>query len=304
MALIRGGLGAEKEISYLTGKGFAEALEELGYPFETIDANKQLPVSLSESEGQVALLAVHGKYAEDGIVQSLCEYLKMPYTGSGVLSSALCMDKFFSKQFLKQQGICTPDSIMIHFQREKKELSPPPFDLPWIVKPRREGSSVGIHLVEKMDDFYPCLKKAAYYDPFVLVEKYIQGVEVAIPVWLGRPLTVIEIEPKTRFFDYKNKYTAGCTNYYLPARLKEEVLAYCQKVAVRSCESCQVRTYARVDLIVSQSGQPYVLEVNTLPGFTPISLFPKSAAYEGITFCELVKTLVEKASLDYTNYDK
>ena len=291
----------EKEISHITGNSFAEALKELNHPFEVIKADEKLPLSLMETHADVALLAVHGKYAEDGIIQSLCEYLKLPYTGCGVLASALCMDKVLSKQIFNQNNIRTPDFIVVDTQKEKP--SKPPWPLPFVVKPSREGSSVGIHIVQEqeVEDFNNCLKEASQYDRFVLIEKLIEGTEVTVPIWLGRPLTVVEIEPQTEFFNYENKYTKGRTNYHLPARLDGEILRSCQEMAVRACQSCHVRVYARVDFIVSKEGYPYVLEVNTLPGFTPQSLFPMSARYDGITFVELTKSLIENAGLDYAD---
>ena len=299
VALIQGGLGAEKEISYITGKAFAGALEKLSHPFEIIEADEKLPLSLGESDADMALLAVHGKYAEDGIVQAFCEYLKMPYTGCGVLASALCMDKVFSKQIWNQNRISTPGFVVVDTQQEDLSTLTPPFQLPLVTKPSREGSSVGVHVVRRARDFNDSLKDSAQYDRVILIEEFIEGIEVAVPVLQGRPLTVIEIVPKTGFFNYRNKYTKGYTDYYLPARLDTKILETCQEFAIKACESCHVRAYARVDLIVSQSGRPYVLEVNTLPGFTPVSLFPMSAGYGGITFVELIKILIENADLDY-----
>ena len=136
---------------------------------------------------------------------------------------------------------------------------------------------------------------------FLLLEEFVEGVEVTVSVWLGRPMTVIEIHPRSGFFDHKNKYTKGCTDYHLPARLAPNLLSRCQEIAVKTCEVCRVRTYSRVDFMISQSDQPYVLEINTLPGFTPTSLLPMSAAYEKIPFVQLVETLVEKAGLDYAS---
>ena len=246
----------------------------------------------------MALLAVHGKYAEDGIVQALCEYLKIPYTGAGVLSSALCMDKAFSKQVFQYHQIPTPTFVV--WGEEDQELKRLPFSFPWVIKPSREGSSFGIHIVENSKEFSSKFKEALQYDQFVLVESFVKGVEVTVPVWLGRSLTAIEIAPKTDFFNYENKYTKGCTDYYVPARLDAKTLDLCRELALKACEGCRVRTYGRVDFMVSEEGnRPYVLEVNTLPGFTPTSLLPMSAQHEGISFVELVRDIIEHASLDY-----
>ena len=299
VALVQGGLGAEREISHITGGAFAKALTELGYFFEVIEADEKLPVSLVESKAEVALLALHGKYAEDGTVQSICEYLKIPYTGSGVLSSALCMDKIMNKELLKAVGIPTPNFLPLGLEPDSLQSPSPTFPLPWILKPSREGSSFGIHIIKEKESFQGCLSEALQYDRQLVLEEFVEGVEVTVPVWLGRPMTVIEIEPKVGFFDYKNKYTKGHTEYYLPARLPSPLLSLCQELALRVYKACRVRTYGRVDFIISKNHKPYVLEVNTLPGFTPTSLLPMSAAYEGISFIELVQTLVERAGLDY-----
>ncbi len=300
IALIQGGLGAEKKISHMTGASFAKALLELKYPFEVVEADGQLPVRLAQCEADVALLAVHGKYAEDGVAQALCEYLKIPYTGSGVLSSALCMDKVVHKQLLRQNNLPTPNFKVVDTQEEDiSTLKVPPMPWPLVIKPAREGSSIGIHIVEENKEFYSGLKDAAQYDRFLLIEQFIKGTEMTVPIWLGRSLTPIEIAPKTGFFDFKNKYTKGFTDYHLPVRLDSKIISHCQKIATEACKKSYIKTYARVDFIVSTKGAPYIIEINTLPGFTPLSLFPMSARHEGITFLDLIKGLIENASLDY-----
>lgn len=299
--LLQGGLGAEREVSLSTGKGFAKALEELGYTYQVLDCREDLLGQLqnvnSTFKPDVALIALHGKYAEDGIVQSLCEYIKLPYTGSGVMASALCMDKVYTKQILLNEELPTPEYQVI----QKDQISEQASDLsyPVVVKPSREGSSVGISIVKDSSQWVPALQLAAQYDQYILVEKYILGMEVTVPVLGTKVLTPIEIVPKVDFYDYKNKYTAGRTEYILPARLPSATLEKVKAMALRAFQVCRLRTYGRIDFRVNEAGEPYIMEVNTLPGCTPTSLFPKSAADCGISFSQLIAYLVEDASLDY-----
>lgn len=299
VVLIQGGLGAERKVSLSTGAGFKQALIELGYPFEVIDAQEDLMVQLSKIQADVALLALHGKYAEDGIVQSICEYLKLPYTGSGVLASALCMDKLMSKQILEQAGIQTAPYQVLDVKLKDIADFQCEIPLPLVVKPTREGSSVGVSIVKNNSELPKALKEAAKYDHLILIEKYIPGKEITVPILEDKALCPIEIQPKVDFYNYENKYTAGNTEYHLPARITDEQLAQVKKLSLEACHHLRVRTYGRVDFRMTDEGEFYLIEVNTLPGATPTSLLPQSAKYEGIHFNEVVRILVEEASLDY-----
>jgi len=300
VVLLQGGLSAEREVSLSTGKGFAQALVELGYPFEVIDCKEDLLTQITKAKAngaQVALLALHGKYAEDGIVQSICEYIKLPYSGSGVMASALCMDKIFTKEVLVNHNIPTAEHQLL----TKDQI--PNFKLKIqgsvVVKPSREGSSVGVTILHDTKNIRQALDEAAVHDTYILVEKFIAGMEVTVPILDGKVLTPIEIVPKVDFYDYKNKYTAGRTDYYLPARVSEKTLQLINQYALQAFEACRLRCYGRIDFRVDSEGNPYVLEINTLPGCTPTSLLPKSAAHSGIPFNQLVEILVERATLDY-----
>lgn len=300
VVLLQGGLSSEREVSLSTGKGFAQALVELGYPFDVIDCKEDLLVQITAAKrngAEVALLALHGKYAEEGIAQSICEYVKLPYSGSGILGSALCMDKVFTKEVLANHKI----PIAHHQLANKQELNKFHLELPLpvVVKPSRDGSSVGITIVNEQSQLKDALEEAAKYDQYILVEEFIPGVELTVPILDEKVLTPIEIVPKTDFYDYKNKYTAGRTDYIMPARLAESVLKRTCEIALQAFHACRLRCYARVDFRVTSDGRPYVLEINTLPGCTPTSLLPKSAAHSGISFNQLVEILVERATLDY-----
>ena len=301
VALLMGGMGAEREVSLVTGKGFAQALVELGHPHITIDCREDFLQQITEAKNNfkadVALLALHGKYAEDGIVQGICEYIKLPYTGAGVMASALCMDKVYTKEILVNHQIPTPDYQVV----QKNQLADfkLTLSLPVVVKPSREGSSVGVSIVKESKELEPALKLAASYDQYILIEKYIPGMELTISILGDQILTPIEIVPKVDFYDYKNKYTAGRTEYIMPARLKPAELENAKQIALKTFQVCRVRTYGRVDFRVDPNGQPYVMEVNTLPGCTPTSLLPKAARDCGISFNQLIDTLISSATLDY-----
>lgn len=301
VVLLQGGLGAERDVSLVTGRGFESALKELNYSYQVLDCKENLLGDLQEIyktfKPDVALIALHGKYAEDGIVQSLCEYLKLPYSGSGVMSSALCMDKIYTKQILINEELATPPYQVM----SKADISRATSELgyPVVVKPSREGSSVGISIVKEESSFTKALELAAQYDQYILVEKFISGMEVTVPVLGNKVLTPIEIVPKVDFYDYKNKYTAGRTDYILPARISDSVMNKVKAMALRTFQVCRLRTYGRIDFRINEKGEAFILEVNTLPGCTPTSLLPKSAADCGISFNQLVETLVESATLDY-----
>lgn len=299
VALIVGGMGAERDVSLVTGKAFAAALEELKITFEVIDAGADLPVRLQQMRPDVALLALHGKFAEDGTVQGICEYLKIPYSGSGVMASSLCMNKYYTKQILRFHDLPTPRFEMVLTANQALESVQPKLGWPVVVKPSREGSTVGISIVKSADRLLEGLKLAAQYDKEILIEEFIPGTELTVPVLENRALTPIEIVPKQGFYDYKNKYTAGNTEYILPPRLPAAVIKRCEELALRAHQALQCRTYSRVDFRLNSENEPFILEINTLPGCTPTSLFPKSAAHSGISFAQVIRILVEKAALDY-----
>jgi D-alanine-D-alanine ligase len=300
VVLLQGGLGAEREVSLSTGKGFAQALTELGYPFEVIDCKDDLLEQIARAKkngAEVALLALHGKFAEDGIVQGICEYIKLPYSGSGVYASALCMDKIATKEVLINHEILTAKYEVVHKDDIAKFRTK--IKVPLVVKPAREGSSVGVTIVKNENEVAAALAYAAQYDQSILIEEFIDGAELTVPIFDGKVLTPIEIVPKVDFYDYKNKYTAGRTEYIMPPRLDSELIKKVQDAALKAFRVCRLRTYGRVDFRVDSAGRAYILEINTLPGCTPTSLLPKAARHENIDFNQLVSTLVERATLDY-----
>tara|TARA_Y100000031_G_scaffold149031_1_gene186188 strand:- start:303 stop:944 length:642 start_codon:yes stop_codon:yes gene_type:complete len=209
------------------------------------------------------------------------------------------MDKVFSKAVLQQQGVLVASQQVLDMRYQSLDDFKLELEAPVVVKPSREGSSVGITICKTSEDVLPAIKEAAKYDYHVMIETFIPGFEVTVPILAGKALTPIEIRPKEGFYDYKNKYTKGNTEYLLPPSLPEPWIAHCQEVALKVSQICRLKTYGRIDFRVDPNGKPYVLEINTLPGCTETSLVPQSAKHDGIPFSEFVKILVDSASLDY-----
>ena len=313
IALIEGGQGAEREISFMSSRAVGQALKKLGFSFKTFELNRQLSARLLREKPSKAFLAVHGQYAEDGILQALLESLKIPYTGSGVLPSSVCMDKVFFKSLLKHLKIPTPAWKSLPTTMSKKQnvknmslrnfeeqysqiLSTIPF--PLVVKPNRQGSSVGVKLCQNRKELRLSLREALKWDSVVLVEPYIEGMEVAFSYLNGKILTPVQIAPLSGFYDYKSKYTSGMTEYIVPAPLSKKTSNLCKKYLKLLVGKLGISTYCRADFIISRN-RMYLLELNTLPGLTNHSLLPKSALYDGISFEELIQMILDGANLDY-----
>jgi D-alanine-D-alanine ligase len=299
VAVLMGGVGSEKEVSLRTGAAFVKSLERLKYPYETIIAGENLPRVLSDLKCDCVLNALHGKYGEDGTVQGILEYLKIPYTGSGVLASSLAMNKVVTKQVLAHWGIPTAEWQVVDLSQTNIKEFKLKLPLPVVVKPAREGSTVGISIVHKNEEVSKALEVAKASDQIVIIESYIAGVEITVPIWENRALPMIEIVPKSEFYDYKRKYTAGETEYIIPARISDNVRRLCEDFSLETFKAVGCRQYARVDIRIDKNDKPFILEINTLPGFTETSLFPKSALKAGISFDQIVEKLVDEASLDY-----
>ncbi len=298
ICLIQGGMSAEAEVSRSTGASFANALETLGFDFEILEASSDLPYQLYLKKPDLVFNALHGKYGEDGTVQGICEYLKIPYTGSGILASALCMDKIRSKRVARDCGIPTADFQVLHID-QGMSVADIKMDLPLVVKPSREGSSNGVSLCHSFAELEAGVKLAQKYDYKLLIEKKIEGKELTVPILSGRTLTPIEIRPKHGFYDYLNKYTKGNTEYLLPPEVSAEVIRDIQNYALRIFQEFEMRSYARIDFLLNQENKAFFMEANTLPGCTETSLLPKAAKHDGIAFEQLVLQLIDSAALDY-----
>ena len=299
IALIQGGPGPESPISLMSAKRVAQAFDQLGYDYFTVTADRNLCQSLQTQKANRAFLAVHGLYGEDGIVPSICELLKIPYTGSGVLASALCMDKIASKKLLQKHKIPMPDWEVIIDEKKIKNSS-----YPVVVKSSHGGSSLGTEIVKQKSKLLASIKKNQKLGTPVFLEEYIKdSKEIAVSFLDGKILTPIEIQPKGRFYDYKRKYTKGETQYYLPPRLDPFVIEKIKSLSRNVFQILNVRSYARADFLVDKNQTAWLLEVNTLPGLTPQSLLPQSAKKEGISFTKLIKRITEMAQTDYKPKD-
>jgi UDP-N-acetylmuramate--L-alanine ligase len=301
VAVIYGGDSAEREVSIHSGRAVHAALQRLGHDSKLVDMTDKLfkGADLSDFIGpdrpDVAFLAVHGTHAEDGAIQGLLELLHIPYTGSGIQASAIAMDKALTKQILEQHGVRGPKGALL------KEPDPP-FDLhpPLIVKPNAQGSTVGLSFVETPKQLCPALVTAFQYDDEVLVEEWIQGMEISTPVLLDQALLPVEIAPVTGKYDFESKYTPGATIEVIPARLPQHLLEESQRIALKAHRALRCSGATRTDMIV-RGEEIFVLEVNTLPGMTGTSLLPNSAAAAGISFDRLCEMLVEDALVRYAD---
>jgi len=297
IGVLCGGLSAEREVSLRTGGEVHRALQEAGYRSVRIDAGRDLAERLHAEGVDVAFVALHGRFGEDGTVQGLLEMLGIPYTGSGVLASALAIDKVATKKILLYHELPTPGFTVFRRGDDREALLERCRHFPLVVKPAREGSTIGISIAHDQKQLADGLDAALERDHQVLVEDYISGMEVTVSVLGDEALPIIQIVPKSGFYDYRAKYTAGQTRYILPAPLPPLVYRRLQQVAVEACRVLGCRGAARVDFMV-QEREFSILEINTVPGMTPTSLLPKAAARAGMGFTELVVRMLLDADLD------
>ena len=297
VAVLMGGLSAERDVSLNSGAAVQRALLAQGYNAIAVDVGRDLAEVLKRESIEAAFIALHGRYGEDGCVQGLLELLRIPYTGSGVLASALAMHKLYSKQVFAANGILTAPFRCFR-SGEPVRLPELPFCLPLVVKPVQEGSSVGISIVREESRLEAALELAFRHDDEILIEQYIKGQEVQVGILDDRPVGAIEIVPKNEFYDFEAKYTAGMAEHIFPARLGPELYEKVLQIGLAAHRSLGCRGYSRVDLLVTPAGECYVLEVNTLPGMTALSLLPEIAAKgAGLSFEELVVLIITSASL-------
>ncbi len=299
VGVLLGGLSVEREVSFNTGSAVAKALRGLGYQVVEIDAQRDLPARLIAERVEVAFIALHGRYGEDGCVQGLLESMFIPYTGSGVLASAVGMEKAFAKQIFMAEGIPTPPHVLFRDARAASAgFASVPFSLPVVVKPSREGSSVGVHICRTQEQYQRAVEDAAQYAGTVMVEQYVKGREVQGAVLDDESLGAIEIVPAHEFYDYEAKYAAGSgTRYLFPAPLPADQYARVNEVCLAAHRALECSGATRSDVIVSEAGEVFLLELNTLPGMTATSLLPKIAAGRGIDFPALCERLLLGASL-------
>jgi D-alanine-D-alanine ligase len=301
VGVLMGGSSGEREVSLRSGNSIAQALQDKGYQVACIDlpADQDWASLLKQARIDAAFLALHGRLGEDGCVQGLCEVLGIPYTGSGVLASALAMDKVKAKELFRQHNVPTPPYYVITADDDLADIEEihGSFGFPVIVKPRGEGSSLGVRKVDRPSELLDAVLAAFELDDQILVERYITAREVQVGVLDGRVLGAIEVAPKKGIYDYESKYKPGMTEYFMPARLPPTRYLGVLNLAERAVRALGCTGACRADLLVTEGENEYVLEVNTLPGMTPTSLLPKIAAAAGYDFQSLCEAILKSARL-------
>jgi D-alanine-D-alanine ligase len=298
ITVMLGGPSAEREVSLRSGAGVAKALRSLGHQVTEVDP-KDGTFSLPRKT-DVVFLALHGTYGEDGVVQQQLEKLGVPYTGCDSESSRIAFDKVRTKERCIEAGIPTAKFVVIESEKTPWPMGWQP---PVVVKPVRQGSSVGLQFVDRVADWSDALREAIRYDSELLAEEKILGRETTVGILADAALPVVEVRPKSGGYDYRNKYTAGNTDYFCPADFDPATTKAIQDAALGAFRAIGGRDYARVDVMVRPDGGPIVLEVNTLPGMTETSLLPKAAAAAGLDYAALCQRMIDLA-LQHTAANK
>lgn len=295
IAVLMGGWSPEREVSLVSGAQCADALRTLGYRVSEIDVTRELDTQLAEVKPDICFNALHGVGGEDGEVQGLLEVLQIPYTHSGVRASALAMDKFLSKQIFVAAGLPMAQSVLV----EKGSVTSHPMAPPYVVKPVNQGSSVGIEIVtEGSADIPPCLSETGWaFEGMAMVEAYVKGRELTCAVMGDMIFDVMEIVPSNGWYDYRAKYEEGGSRHDVPADIPDAVADEIKAISLAAHNLVGCRGVTRSDFRYDADGDQLVLlEINTQPGMTPVSLVPEMAAHRGISFTDLVQWIVEDAS--------
>jgi len=301
--VLMGGMSEEREVSLNSGKGVYEALLEKGYAAEALDLGRDNLGKIAEINPDVVFIALHGRYGEDGTVQGMLDLMGIPYTGSGVAASAVCMDKVLTKKLLIHDAFPTAEFVVLDsssfvFQPDILQSFIGKFGFPVVVKAPTQGSSIGTYIVKEETGLKDAIDLTFELGSQVLVERFIDGDLLTVAV-VGnqdvRVLPVIEIVSQNDFYDYESKYTPGMCEHIIPARISDEVREKVENIAAGCYKSLGCRGTARIDFIVDRQGKPYILEVNTIPGMTGMSLVPDAAKAVGISYADLVDMLVKLA---------
>ncbi len=293
VAVAMGGSSAEREVSIQTGSGVMRALHDLGYDAQPIDYDHRFIDALREMRPDVVFNALHGPGGEDGQIQGILEYLRIPYTGSGIESAALAMDKHLTKKLCAAEGLPTAAWDLFDLTGGTLPLLPGSLDLPLVVKPRYEGSSKGVSIVRTHEQWTQAMIQAAEEYTEIVAEEFIPGRELHCGVLGEEALPLIEIVAnRDEFYTYEAKYAPGGSTHIVPAKIGEDLAARLQMLALSTHRLLGLRDYSRTDFIVSNEGRPYVLEINALPGLTPTSLLPDACGAVGISYDALVERLV------------
>lgn len=295
IVVLTGGWSAERDVSIDTGREIINTLKTRGYNVTGVDVRDNADALLSAltPKPDVVFNALHGTGGEDGVIQGFLDVLKIPYTHSGVTASAIAMDKVLSRKVFKEEGLTTPLYAVVNRFTLRNN---PPFDKPFVVKPLKEGSSRGVHIIKENDDLPEELFNDAWaFGDDILVEKYLQGREIQVGIVDGKALGAIEIRPKTGFYDYKAKYTDGFAEHLMPAPLPHDQYDAVLEMAERAHKALGCTSISRVDFILCNDTF-YVLELNTHPGMTPLSLLPEIAAHAGMPFGDLLDYMIDNAA--------
>ena len=298
IGVLMGGLSSERDVSLQTGEAVLAALQSRGYDAEAVYVDRDIDLALRQQRIDVAFLALHGRYGEDGCIQGLLETRGIPYTGSDVLASALAMNKVKAKELFRLHNLPTPAYYVLDAGAEPDPVEAHgDFGFPCVVKPVREGSSVGVAICQTPGELAAAVERGFCFDHQLLVERCIVGQEVSVAILGDRALGAVEIAPKQGFYDYANKYTRGATEYVIPPRLSPERYRGVLTQALRAHHALGCSGATRVDMMLSESGNEYLLEVNKLPGMTRTSLLPKIADAAGLSFEDLCDAILRGASL-------
>ena len=295
IVVLKGGWSSERKVSLKTGENIENALKSLGLRVVGLDLKKDFFEKLKRIKPDICFIALHGSPGEDGVLQGALELLKIPYTGSGVLASALSFNKVFSKIIFEKFGILTPKWISItrdsfHSGIISKRI---PFKFPVVVKPVSQGSTIGISIVQNQKGLKDAIILAFKYDRQVLVEEYIKGREITVSILEDKSLPVIEIIPvKSSFYDYKAKYQKGGSEHIIPAKISKKIYSQCQKIGISVHKALGCESFSRVDMRLRKNGEIFVLEINTIPGMTSMSLLPDAAKFAGIDFQEMISRIL------------
>jgi D-alanine-D-alanine ligase len=293
IAVVMGGSSAEREISIRSGSEVMRALLSLGYNVRSLDYDEHFVDALRELKPDAVFIALHGPGGEDGHVQALLEYLSIPYTGSGLEAAALSMDKHLTKKLLAAEGLPTPVWDLFDLTGGTLPLLPGSLDLPLVIKPRFEGSSAGIAIVHTHEEWTSAMLEASKSYAQILAEEYVQGREFTCSVLGEEALPIVEIVAnRDGFYSYDAKYEPGGSTHIVPAQIDEGLAARLQMLGLSAHRLLGLRDYSRSDFIVTRDNRPYLLEVNSLPGLTPVSLLPDACAAVGIGFEALIDRLV------------
>jgi D-alanine-D-alanine ligase len=303
VSVLMGGPSAEREVSLNSGKNCAAALTEAGYKVSTIDVGRDLPKFLADIKAQkpdVLFNALHGRWVEDGNIQGILNFLGIPYTHSGVMASAIAMDKPTAKMLFAQAGLRCPKGVLLH---RSDVVKGDPLPRPYVVKPANEGSSVGVQIITKSSNARPFDGIEWPYGEFVLAEEFIQGRELTVAVMGDKAMAVTELKVDGGFYDYAHKYTDGVTTHLCPAPLRADITAEAKRMALVAHQTLGCRGVTRCDFRYDDTKgddikKLYLLEINTQPGMTALSLAPEQAKHLGISYPEFVSWMVEHAACD------